>query len=260
MTTSIVIPCYQHGRYLADAIRSALWQTCPPVEIVVVDDGSSDNTQEVAREFLHHGVKYVWQENRGLPAARNAGVRRCVGEYVVFLDADDQLDPSYVEVTARILGASSLRVGYVYTQCLLFGSDQGITEYPSWDVERLMHSNFVHASALLRRDVVLKYPYNEALRNGSEDWDFYLTLAERGIEGVLLNEPLLRYRRHGGSSMLDHLRSDRARTVRFQQSIRRSHWRIWGLREQLRSEVRFAVLYCRLRGAGLRRILRTVAR
>ncbi|MEX0882819.1 MAG: glycosyltransferase family A protein, partial [Cyclobacteriaceae bacterium] len=86
---SIIIPCYNHGAYLSDAIESCLKQTYQAIEIIVVDDGSTDNTPEVAQ--LYPNVKYIYQENQGLSSARNTGIKRSKGGFLVFLDADDLL-------------------------------------------------------------------------------------------------------------------------------------------------------------------------
>ena len=86
---SVVIPCYNQAHFLGEAIESVLAQTYPHLEIVVVDDGSTDNTGEVAARYP--GVRYVRQENQGLAAARNTGLRHSSGDYLVFLDADDRL-------------------------------------------------------------------------------------------------------------------------------------------------------------------------
>src|ERR671910_2125032 len=86
---SVVIPCYNQAHFLGEAIESVLSQTYPHFEVVVVDDGSPDNTQEVASRYP--GVRYIRQENQGLAGARNAGIRRSNGSYLVFLDADDRL-------------------------------------------------------------------------------------------------------------------------------------------------------------------------
>jgi glycosyltransferase involved in cell wall biosynthesis len=92
---SIVIPCYNQARFLSEAIESALIQTHPRVEVIVVDDGSTDNTAEVVARFPR--VRRVWQDNRGVAEARNAGFRASRGEYVVFVDADDRLASNAVE-------------------------------------------------------------------------------------------------------------------------------------------------------------------
>lgn len=92
---SVIIPCYNHGRYLAEAIESVLAQTWSRVEIVIVDDGSTDDTASVASKYP--GARYIYQTNQGLAAARNRGVSRSNGEYLIFLDADDRLTPTAIQ-------------------------------------------------------------------------------------------------------------------------------------------------------------------
>jgi glycosyltransferase involved in cell wall biosynthesis len=93
---SVIIPCYRQGHLLPEALESVLAQTYPAVEAVVVNDGSPDDTDEVVHRYLPR-VRYVRQQNRGLPAARNAGIRASSGQYLLFLDADDLLYPKAVE-------------------------------------------------------------------------------------------------------------------------------------------------------------------
>src|SRR5262245_56603663 len=88
---SVIIPCYNQGRFLAEAIESIMVQVLPDVEIIVVNDGSTDNTAEVAAHYPQ--VRYIYQQNQGLAAARNTGLRHSTGRYLVFLDADDRLLP-----------------------------------------------------------------------------------------------------------------------------------------------------------------------
>src|SRR5918997_500688 len=98
---SVVIPCYNQAHFLGEAIESVLSQTYPHFEVVVVDDGSTDNTQEVAARYP--GVRYIRQENQGLAGARNAGIRRSNGSFLVFLDADDRLLPRALEAGLKAL-------------------------------------------------------------------------------------------------------------------------------------------------------------
>src|SRR5450432_3070501 len=88
---SVIIPCYNQGKYLSKAVESVLEQTYRHFEIIVVDDGSSDNTKEVSESYPE--VKYVFQQNQGLAAARNTGIEHCSGSLLVFLDSDDWLVP-----------------------------------------------------------------------------------------------------------------------------------------------------------------------
>jgi glycosyltransferase involved in cell wall biosynthesis len=93
---TVVIPCYNQAHFLGEAIESVLEQTYPHYEIVVVDDGATDNTSEVASRYPGK-VRLIRQENRGLSGARNTGIRHSEGEYMVFLDADDRLLPEALE-------------------------------------------------------------------------------------------------------------------------------------------------------------------
>ena len=91
---SVIIPCYNHAHYLCRAVQSVLAQTYADWEAIIVDDGSTDNTREVATRFSDPRVRYIYQENRGLSAARNTGISAAQGSYLAFLDADDELEPT----------------------------------------------------------------------------------------------------------------------------------------------------------------------
>ena len=97
---SVVIPCYNSARYLAETIESVRLQTYPRIEIIVVDDGSTDETARIARSC---GVRYIYQTNRGISAARNTGILHGQGKYVLFLDHDDRLLPRAVETGVKLL-------------------------------------------------------------------------------------------------------------------------------------------------------------
>ncbi|MGQ0831581.1 MAG: glycosyltransferase [Microthrixaceae bacterium] len=235
-SVSIVIPCFGHAQFLSGAIESALAQTIPIDQIIVVDDGSPDDTAAVAAPFAKAGVECIRRPNGGLAAARNTGADACSSDYVIFLDADDRLDPEYARQTVALIG-SDPNVGYVYTQCEYFGAVSGRSAYPAWTAEGLLADNFVHASALLRTSLVRRLRYDEGMRSGYEDWDLYLRLADEGIGGVLCDLPLLFYRKHGGGSMSDAFQADAHAREKLRRRIRRRHWRLWGARRQLRVEL-----------------------
>lgn len=193
---SIIIPCYNYGKFLAEAIESALTQTYPHIEVVVMDDGSSDNTPEIAR---HYGsrIQYVRTPNQGHGATLNDALRRIRGIYYICLDADNSLLPRYVEKTVAVMESSGGEVDFVYTQRQYFGLGSGVSRAPAYDVERLKVRNYIDTCALIRTDLGRRFGYDRGLVLA--DYDFYLTLAENGSRGVLLDEPLFRYRIHSSS-------------------------------------------------------------
>jgi glycosyltransferase involved in cell wall biosynthesis len=205
---TIAIPCYNHGRYLSAAVNSALGQTYPEIEIVVVDDGSTDETPQVVAD-LGDAVRSFRQDNAGPAATYNFAAGVAKGEYISFLDADDEIHPLYVQ---ELLGAFCDRqeddsLGFVYCQMQLFERERRITWYPEFDPVALGYGNYVNSAALLRTGVLLDASFDPTFA-GSEDWDFFLTLVDRGWTGQLVDLPLLRYRTHNdGRSRNDRMRS-----------------------------------------------------
>jgi glycosyltransferase involved in cell wall biosynthesis len=201
---SVVIPCYNYARFLPDAVASLLAQSFEGWELIVVDDGSTDATPATAQQLMaRHSdrrIRLFQQPNAGPAAARNTGAGRAVGEYLLFLDADDMLAPTLLERTVAVLREQPA-VGFVYTGMRLFGQDQH--EWPSvpFDLALLTLDNYVLPHALVRRAAwahvggfdAIHFPY------GFEDWDFWLRVAAAGWHGWHIAAPLVAYRRHGPS-------------------------------------------------------------
>jgi glycosyltransferase involved in cell wall biosynthesis len=201
-TVSVVIPAYNQGHYLGDAIASALGQTHDDLDIVVVDDGSTDHTREVAAGFTDPRVRYVHQQNRGLAAARNTGIREARGAYLTFLDSDDLFLPDKI---SALLGAMDARpeLGFVAGQAVLIdehGRRLGETfeQGPPAEATDWLLGNPLHVgSVLLRREWQSRIGFfDEALRS-YEDWDLWLRLARAGCPMGWVPRPVSLYRFHG---------------------------------------------------------------
>jgi glycosyltransferase involved in cell wall biosynthesis len=200
---SIVIPNFELGRFVGEAIASALAQTHPAVEVIVVDDGSRDDSLALIRAtpgFQAGRVGLVTQVNGGVARARNAGAARATGEYLVFLDADDQLEPAYVERCLAALRAAPPSTGYAYTQMRYFGAAEGLYRSKPFGRWKLIRGNFINASALVRREAFEAAGGFDPGLTGHEDHALWVALLERGWTGVFVPEPLLRYRRHEAAS------------------------------------------------------------
>lgn len=195
---TVVIPCHNYGQYLGEAIESALNQTYQPVEVVVVDDGSMDESVEVASRYP---VTLLAQQNSGVCVAVNRGVSASSGAYVLRLDADDRLAPTYVDETlAELLRDPDTH--FVYTAVEYFGGRTGTYPIEEFDPESLAERNYIHCSALMRRaswEQVGGYNLNMTTSR-YEDWDLWLAFAERGMRGAMVAKRLLHYRQHQGAS------------------------------------------------------------
>jgi glycosyltransferase involved in cell wall biosynthesis len=179
---SVIIPCYNHGMYLQTAIDSALTQSYPHIEIIVVDDGSTDNTKPVAED--NKTVTYVYQTNQGLSAARNTGIDNSKGEYLVFLDADDWLLKDATRINFNLL-TQNPEIVFVSGAHIKVLEGRDVIEEKKVIVDRdhyqrLLMGNFIamHATVMFRRWVFDQFRYDTDLR-ALEDYDMYLNISRK---------------------------------------------------------------------------------
>ncbi len=179
---SVIIPVYNHSRELDSALRALFTQTYRDFEVIVVDDGSTDNITQVLASWIGK-VTVIKKEHAGAPVARNTGAREASGEFLLFLDADVILRSDALELFVRALQNNS-RAAFAYSS-FKFGFKTFLGQ--AWDSERLKKRNFAHTTSLLRRDA---FPgFDEALAR-FQDWDLWLTIADRGGRGVFISEVL----------------------------------------------------------------------
>jgi glycosyltransferase involved in cell wall biosynthesis len=197
---SVVIPCFNLGRFLDEAVQSALAQTLPDVEVVVVDDGSTDpDTRALLADYRPPRTRVVRSENRGLPAARNLGIRSSQGPYVCALDADDRLEPTWLEKAVDVLRADP-SLAFVSHWFRAFGDEQWDWTPQRCDLPSLLDSNTVNGAALVRREVLVAAGlFDESMREGCEDWELWLRVVKGGGRGAILPEMLYAYRRRPDS-------------------------------------------------------------
>jgi glycosyltransferase involved in cell wall biosynthesis len=180
---SVIIPCYNHSHYLPTAIESVLQQSYSAVEIIVVDDGSKDDTAKVCQAYTQ--VNYVFQNNQGLSAARNTGIKHSKGKYLVFLDADDWLYPNALKSNLHYLeqNPQNAFVSGAHDKILVEEniSKAVVREIPTNHYEYLLsHGNFigVPAAVLYQRWVFEEFLFDTFLR-ACEDYDLYLKVSRR---------------------------------------------------------------------------------
>jgi hypothetical protein len=197
----VIIPAYNQGHYLPQAVQSVLEQTHTDFELLVVDDGSTDNTREVALGFHDPRVRYVYQENRGLSAARNNGIRSTSAPYLTFLDSDDLFLPEKLALLSSALDddpASGLAAGQAIPvdETGRRAGEVFATPIPE-PLERLLLGNPLHVgSVMLRRSWQERVGFFDESLRSYEDWDMWLRLAKAGCKMVWVGRPVSVYRFH----------------------------------------------------------------
>jgi glycosyltransferase involved in cell wall biosynthesis len=200
----VIIPCYNQGHFLAEAIESVLGQTYPRARAIVIDDGSTDNTREVAGRYTER-VRYVWKENAGLPAARNSGIMEADGEFLLFLDSDDYLRPNMLE--RQITVACTAPAGAVFHGGWEDVDVEG-RSLARFEAETLPADTF-HAImggcpypchvVMIRRDLFANVGLFDTGLRSCEDWDMWLRIAAAGHRFVAVPGAIAAYRRYPGS-------------------------------------------------------------
>lgn len=198
---SVVIPCFDHGELLVEAMASAERSIPEPYELIVVNDGSRQaRTLEVLAALEADGWLVLHQENRGLAAARNRGIELATGRYVVPLDADNRLLPGFPAAAARVLDEDP-GVGVVYGDLCELGLRSGTVQVPEFDLDRLLTGNFIDACAVIRKPAWSQCGgFDGAMpHQGWEDWELWISVAERGWRFHHLPGPAFEYRVRPGS-------------------------------------------------------------
>lgn len=194
---SVVIPCYNYGRFLQEAVESVLGQTFQDFEIIIVNDGSTDDTSVVAERLIadhpQHRIRLISQDNSGQPAAsRNRGISEARGEFILPLDADDKTDLTMIEKMIAVLD-NNCAVDIVYCDTVRFGDVNNSYQTGEWNLQRLATINILNYCALYRKKV-WEDVGGYRLNCGYEDWDFWISAAEKGFMGYRIPEYLFYYR------------------------------------------------------------------
>lgn len=197
MILSIVIPCYNHGRYIQDAIDSVLTYNDEPIEIIIVDDGSTDSyTIDKMEELKSLGFHVIQQKNSGLAKARNAGIVVAKGKYILPLDADNKIKADYIRKAIALLENNICDI--VYAKPSFFGEVSANREFKPYKFvgTDLIFGNYIDACAIYKKKVWIKnngYDFNMPFQ-GVEDWDFWLNSYFNTFKFHFIDEELYYYR------------------------------------------------------------------
>jgi glycosyltransferase involved in cell wall biosynthesis len=258
-TVSVIIPCYRQAEFLQDAIDSVLQQTYTDWDIVIVDDGSPDDTTErakaVAAAHRNLRISVITTTNRGLALARNRAIELARGRYILPLDADDKIAPRMLEQCVALL-EQQRDIAIAYTDLQQFGAGHELVRAADFDPNIIPVANQLNYCSLYRREVWEAVGgYNPNMVQGYEDWDFWVGAVEHGYRARRIPEPLFSYRIRPGSMYSEALSHD----AQLQRQIRENHPSLYTLPRRVirRGRIKAGSWWARLR-SRFRRGLRAI--
>lgn len=205
---SVVIPCYNDKYYIQETVQSILRQTFQDFEIIVVDDGSNEETKEILRSFNNKKIQILTQINQGVSNARNNGISKSKAEYILVLDGDDIVNEVFLDKAVAILDYdNNKKVGAVSSYCNIFEKKDTIIHKHTpigGGVNNFLFDNNCVSFALIRKECWKSIGgYDEEMKNGFEDWEFWIAMTKRGWDIFMIPDFLFSYRQKKAKISLD---------------------------------------------------------
>lgn len=191
---SIVTPCYNHGKYIHEMLDSVFAQTFQDFEVIIVNDGSTNETASILNNIHNEKVRIYHTKNHGPAHARNLAIRKAKGEIILNLDADDKIAPTLLEKCIQVFNWHP-NAGIVYSDVEFFGATSGLFILPEYSLESMLKANCIVSIACFRRsDWKKSKGYSGKMTHGYEDFDFWLSIIELDRDVIKIDEPLVFYR------------------------------------------------------------------
>ncbi len=206
---SIIVPCYNQAQYIDECLQSVLNQTYKKWECIIINDGSTDNTQETAKKWTEKDPRFFYyeKENGGVASARNYGIKKSNGIYILPLDGDDYISINYVEICVDELDKNP-NLKLVYGKAIKFGAINEVWDLPNYSFENILTHNMIFCTALFRKiDFDNVGGYDENMMFSAEDWEFWISLLKNG-GSVVRNENCTFYYRIRENSRNSNLTPD----------------------------------------------------
>jgi glycosyltransferase involved in cell wall biosynthesis len=199
---SIIVPCYNDWQYIEQAVNSALNQTYSNIEVIVVDDGSDLRTKKVLKKLEPKIARLLTQENKGQSTARNNGIREATGEYILTLDSDDYFEVTFCE-KAILIFLNNKEVKIVTCQATRWyeSGEKNIFIPAGGTISNFIYANDALGTSMFKKEDWRQCKgYDEEMRNGFEDWEFFIRILKDGGFTQVIQEPLYNYRRRNNST------------------------------------------------------------
>lgn len=208
---SFVIPCYNDVEYIEQSVDSALKQTYPNIEVIVVDDGSNDKTKAVLKHLEPRITKLVTQDNHGQSTARNVGIKAAKGDFIVTLDSDDFFEPTFCEKAVDIISnKKDVKIVTCHANLLFKNKPSCVFKSPGGSISNFMYQSDALGTCMFKKeDWLFSGGYDESMKTGFEDWEFFIRLLKEGGTVEVIDEALYNYRKRKDST------SAKARQVKY---------------------------------------------
>lgn len=192
---SIIMPCFNDGEYIQESIESVLNQTYKNIELIIINDGSTDEkTINILNSISNPLIEVLNTTNIGPAGARNFGIENAKGKYILPLDADDLIDSTYIEKCINEMESNN-KVGIVYCYANLFGEKSGRWDLPDYSFQSMLLDNIIFVTAMFKKEDWEEVGgYNTSLIHGMEDYDFWLSILELERDVVQIKDILFHYR------------------------------------------------------------------
>lgn len=213
---SIIIPCYNTAAYIHETLESVANQTYQHYEIIAIDDGSSDNTLSILREYAKSEPRLtvIAQNNTYVVKARMNAIQHAQGQYLVCLDSDDKLDQTYIEKTVNI-AENDPDIAVVYSNLYLFGKKEEIGRLKQVTTEQLLLNHGMYVSALIRKSTFDDVGGFDISLTHYEDWELFISIAKKGKKIKFIDEPLFYYRQRKDESSICNTASEAKQSDNF---------------------------------------------
>ena len=194
---SLIVPCYNQSEFISETLDSILYQTYNYWECIIINDGSTDNSEEIILEYCKRDsrFKYIYQENQGIVASRNNAIKQCHGRYILPLDGDDIILKEYLELAVKKLDEDD-NIELVYCDVVFFGIPQEQRlQLPELNMRNMLFKGCCVNSSVFRKASFDKIGgYKSEMKDGWEDWEFFISLLENGGKAYKLHRTLFKYR------------------------------------------------------------------
>jgi glycosyltransferase involved in cell wall biosynthesis len=198
---SIILSTHNQEKFIAECMNSILHQTYQDFELLVLIDGCTDDTLDIVLNYYYNKIKFYTLDDIGLSACRMYGAEKARGEYILFIDGDDKIEPTFLEKTKNLLDQNR-EIGFIYTDTQHFDGANSYWEQPEYNFFELLFSNYICSCSLIRKDMLFRcggFDLNNF--NYYEDYQFWIRMGQKGFYGKHLPERLFYYRVHKDSGM-----------------------------------------------------------